>query len=238
MGALMVTVGTITHLNCATNNLAATALQYFQQGVSKYGVPSRVRGDCGVENFDVARFMISNRGTNRGSFITGRSVHKSRIERLWREVNRLVTSHYSAIFKHIEHHGIFDATSELDLFILHYVFQPRIAMSLEEFTVQWNYHGIRTVGHSSPLALWSYGMVSLNASCDLVADLQSYGVDYGVPCEDSLDGEIVVPQNQFNLTDEEKSAIFSNIDPLTDDGDSGIQHFCNTRSRVLASLVQ
>ena len=77
-------------------------------------------------------------------------------------------------------------------------------MSLEEFTVQWNYHGIRTVGHSSPLALWSYSLVSLNASCDLVADLQSYGVDYGVPCEDSLDGEIVVPQNQFNLTDEEK----------------------------------
>lgn len=229
---------TITHLNCATNNLATTAVQYFQQGVSKYGVPSRVRGDCGVENFYVARFMISNRGTNRGSFITGRSVHNSRIERLWREVNRLVTSHYSAIFKHMEHHGILDATSELDLFILHYVFQPRIALSLEEFTVQWNYHGIRTVGHSSPLSLWSYGMVSLNASRDLVADLQSYGVDYEVPCEDSLDGEIVVPQNQFNLTDEEKSVIFSNIDPLTDDGDSGIQHFCNARSRVLASLVQ
>ena len=26
---------TITHLNCATNNLATTALQYFQEGVSK-----------------------------------------------------------------------------------------------------------------------------------------------------------------------------------------------------------
>ena len=102
---------TITHLNCATNNLATTALQYFQQGVSKYCVPSRVRDDCGVENFDVARFMISNRGTNRGSFITGRSVHNSRIERLLREVNRLVNSHCSAIFKHMEHQGILDATS-------------------------------------------------------------------------------------------------------------------------------
>jgi len=66
--------GTVTHLNCATYNIAVSALQYFQEGVRKYGLFSRVRGDCGVENVDVARLMISNRGTNKGSFITGRSV--------------------------------------------------------------------------------------------------------------------------------------------------------------------
>ena len=54
--------------------MAVTALQYFQEGVRKYDIPSRVRGDCGVENVDVARFKISNRGTDRGNFITGRSV--------------------------------------------------------------------------------------------------------------------------------------------------------------------
>ena len=77
-----------------------------------------------MENFEVARFMILNRGTLRGSFITGRSVQNSKIKRLEREVNRLVTSYYSAIFRHMELIWILDSTSELHFFILHYVFQP------------------------------------------------------------------------------------------------------------------
>ena len=60
-------------------------------------------------------------------------------------------------------------------------------------------------------------MVSLNANDDMVGDLHSYGIDYEVPCEDSSDDAIVLPQNQFHLTDEEKAELFSDIDPLTAD---------------------
>ena len=133
----------------------------------------------------------------------------------------------------MEHYGILDSTSGLDMFVLHYVFLPGIANSLEEFTAHWNYHGIITVGHTSSLALWSYGMVSLNANDDMVGDLHSYGIDYEVPCEDSSDDAIVVPD-----TDEEKAELFLDIDPLTNDGDSGIKHFCDARSRVIDSLVR
>lgn len=176
--------------------------------------------------------MISNRGTNKGSLITGRSIHNSRIKRLCREVNRLVTSHYLAIFR-LMGFGCYQWTG--------FVYPPRCFPASNSHVTRWIYSTvelswIRTVGHSSHLALWTELWSSIpqcqwwlsGRSSDLWCWLK-------VPCEDSSGGEIVVPQNQFNLTDE---VLFSNIDPMTDDGDSLIQHFCNAMSPVLASLVQ
>lgn len=81
----------VVFLGCSDNNRAETVLHLFLQAGNSYGYPSRVRSDQGLENIEVARWMISNMGVDRGSHITGSSVHNQRIERLWREVNRLVT---------------------------------------------------------------------------------------------------------------------------------------------------
>lgn len=92
----------IVYLKCATNNLVSIVLQYFIGGTHDFGLPLRVREDHGVENVDVSKFMVENRGDNRGSFIAGCGIHNVRIERLWREMNRVVIAFYKYIFNFLE----------------------------------------------------------------------------------------------------------------------------------------
>lgn len=97
----------ITYLKCS-DNTASTVLRLFIQATREHGFPSRVRSDYGMENVEVARLMIQQQGTKRGSHITGSSVHNQRIERLWREVNRIVCRPYRNLFYYLEGENLLD----------------------------------------------------------------------------------------------------------------------------------
>lgn len=217
------------YLNCANNNLAETALGYFRKGVENFGLPLRARGDRGVENVDIARFMIENRGINKGSFIVGRSVHNTRIERLWSDVNRVVLSYYHEIFKFMENAAILDEHSELHIFALCFVFLPRINRSLQEFRSQLNYHGLSSApNRKSPLALWHESMLTIEEDI-FVDDIDQYGVDYEDNFAEILEpsGIITVPDTTYEISEETSAQINQQFSPLLDDGNHGINSYCN-----------
>ena len=68
----------IVFMRCSSNNKATTVYSYFLEAVDNYGLPSRVRSDQGGENRLVARHMLEYRGEDRGSMLTGSSVHNQR----------------------------------------------------------------------------------------------------------------------------------------------------------------
>ena len=70
----------IVGLRASADNRASTVLNIFLHTVQAYGTPWRVRGDRGGENIDVATWMIQHRGSNRSSFLWGRSTRNSHIE--------------------------------------------------------------------------------------------------------------------------------------------------------------
>ena len=47
----------VTSSACASDNSAETTLKAFFSGVKVFGLPARVRGDCGTENVAIAEYM-------------------------------------------------------------------------------------------------------------------------------------------------------------------------------------
>ena len=97
---------------------------------------------CG-ENVNVWCYMMELHG-HQNCIIVGSSTHNERIERLWRDVHRSALVVFADLFRKLDDKGNMDTLNEVDMFVLHTIFLPRINDSLSAFSASWNNHAIST----------------------------------------------------------------------------------------------
>lgn len=234
----------IVYLKCSTNNKSETVEQCFIAATNQYEWPSRVRTDYGGENVKVWELMEEQRGADRGSYIAGTLVHNQRIERLWRDVFCAVCHTFYYTFQAMEECGVLQRTNMLHLYVLHFVYLPRINNALASFKSAWNQHPIRTEHNWTPVQIWTNGMLDVrnHSMCGMIPDssiaepdnLEWYGFDPNAPRPDD-DGLSTVELDDVELENEEDIfAILSNsFNPLAYSNSFGIDLYMQGLSLLI-----
>ncbi|KAI0668378.1 hypothetical protein C8Q78DRAFT_1071288 [Trametes maxima] len=163
--------------------------------------------------------MEEHRGLERGSYIWGRSIHNTRIERLWYDVTNGFGRKWKTFFLNLERHYGLDTSLPSHIWLLHHLFLGSINQDAFQWAEAWNAHSLSlpTGGSRSPRDMFLFGMLEHGARGieaflqqePQVDNLAEYGVDW-----DALDSpNLMAHYERFNGADHDINAFTPNSAP-------------------------
>ncbi|KAJ6474110.1 hypothetical protein DFH09DRAFT_1462008 [Mycena vulgaris] len=90
--------------------------------------------------------MEEHRGLERGSYIWGRSVHNTRIERLWYDVTHGFGFKWKQFIIDLEFHHDLNPSLPAHIWLLHHLFLDSVNQDAQEWAAAWNSHHLQIRG--------------------------------------------------------------------------------------------
>ena len=232
-------------LRCSHNNLSQTVLELLLRAIENDALwPSRIRVDYCVENVQVCDAVVEVRGEGRGSLKAGPFTRNQTIERLWMDVFRCLCHLFYYVFYALEDTGLLNIENQMDLFVLHLTFIPRINLALHEYMESFNHQKVRPANHWSPYQMWANGMLNeenplANGQLDEDPnDVEFYGVDPDGPSPfEDINNNVVIPLVKLPVEHQSVQAkVLEQIDPLTSSTEMGIDIYTKIHQIVKESI--
>jgi len=213
--------------------------------------------------FEEGKLFPARCSTGNRLIVLARSLHNIRIEWLWRDIRKDTLEMFRRIFMHLESLGLLDMDDPIHRVCLFLVYRARIQKSLDETTVSWNNHKVRTAGNKTPIAMYQLSREhAINRGYwtgdpgDHVSDVtDNYGRESGdgiVPPAEELASDPTAPRSdKFPSPEAEHAAgifvnndneiqevrdILGDFDLSRDDENCGINVYCEAVLLVHAHI--
>ncbi|KAJ7448304.1 hypothetical protein B0H11DRAFT_2161268 [Mycena galericulata] len=106
--------------------------------------------------------MERQKGSGRGSYIYGRSVHNTRIERLWFDWTQGLGLKWYEFFMLLEHSYGLQQENPAHLWLLHHLFLDAVNADAADWVRAWNSHTLQIKGepNMSPVKMFMFGLLA------------------------------------------------------------------------------